>query len=84
MMRTIYCQECYIKFNDKTRNDVAISYVTIDTRCRYLKVDSDGTHIVVQFCDKDGDSVKEIVYNFNSVLEINCSGWINPDIIKGN
>jgi hypothetical protein len=75
-MYSIKCLEVRIRFAGSAHQLTQISRNHGDTRTQYLRVDQTADRLTVCFCDKDGDVIQSINYNYAHVLEFTTEGYV--------
>jgi hypothetical protein len=72
----VKCLETWIRFVSPNHQGVRITRNDGDTRTQYLRVDQTPTRLTINFCDRDGDVVGSINYNYAQVLEYSTQGYV--------
>lgn len=75
-MHVAKCLEVWIRFSSPNHQGVRITRYQGDTRCQYLRIDQTPERLTVAFCDKEGECIKSINYNYAHVLEWSTEGWV--------
>lgn len=75
-MKVNHCFNVTIRFNSSNHQCVSISHNHGPTATQFLKVSCGEGLLTVQFIDKENDVLRELVYNFNHVLEYDCEGRV--------
>lgn len=70
------CLEVLVRFNSPNHQTVRVSRTSGDTRTQYLEVEQTPSRLTISFCDKDGDIIQSINYNYAHVLEFTAEGYV--------
>lgn len=75
-MHVSKCLEVFVRFASPNHQGVRISYMHGDTRSQHLRIDQTADRLTISFCDKEGEVIKSINYNYAHVLEWSTEGWV--------
>lgn len=70
------CQEVWIRFASPNHHAQHISVGMGGTRAHHLLVEQTTDRLSVSYCDKEGDCIKSINYNYAHILEWSTEGWV--------